>query len=221
MQAILVEFTANGCFYPAVIEILRNIHRPLSVCVSTENLTDDFRFIFIDIEPAILVDLIPKTWITAVGQALGCIDLSASVDLLGKLRRVVFRHAFQDTFDQDAGCILRNILPGGEDTHTVLLEPGFIDGTVVTISGEAVQLIDKDTLECVLLAVLNHPLKIGSVVGCTALRPVDVLADHGVLMGLGVLVANLQLTLNRLLRLRVTGKPGIDDYIHFVTSCIV
>ena len=72
-----------------------------------------------------------------------------------------------------------------------------------------------------LLTVLNHPLKIGSVVRCTALCPVDVLADDGVLMGLGVLVADLQLALDRLLRLGVTGEAGIDDYIHFVTSCIV
>ena len=39
--------------------------------------------------------------------------------------------------------------------------------------------------------------------------------------GPGVLVADLQLAFDRLLRLRVTGEPGVDDYIHFVTSCIV
>ena len=109
-----------------------------------------------------------------------------------------------------------------ERTRTpFFFELGFIDGTVVTVSGEAVQLIDKDTLEGVLLTVLNHPLKIGSVVRCTTLRPIDVFSNHGVLMGLGVFVADFQLAFNRLLRLRVTGEPGIDDYIHFVTSCIV
>ena len=87
--------------------------------------------------------------------------------------------------------------------------------------GVPVQLIDKHTLEGVLLTVLDHPLKISPVVRRTALRPVDVLADHGVLMGLGVLVADLQLAFDRLLRLRVTGEPGVDDYIHVVTSCIV
>ena len=80
------------------------------------------------------------------------------------------------------------------------------DGTVVAVSSETVQLINENPLESVLLTVLDHPLEICTVVGRTALGPVDLFSDDSVLMCLIVFIADFQLTFNGLLCLRVTGE---------------
>ena len=68
------------------------------------------------------------------------------------------------------------------------------------------------------LLYTSHPLELGPAVRGAALRPVDVLSNHDMSVVLGELITGLELSLNGLLRLAVTGIAGIDDDIHGNTA---
>ena len=96
----------------------------------------------------------------------------------------------------------------------ILFKLALIIDCIVAVAGKAVQFPDQDRIENLFGAVLNHPLKFGSVVGLGRVSPVDVSAHDGDTVALGVVFAVPQLAFNGGLALAVRGVAGVDDGGH-------
>ena len=57
---------------------------------------------------------------------------------------------------QSTGGITGDVLSCGDNTYTVFLDLGLVDGTVVTLSGKAVKLIDNDRVLSIVMRKLAH-----------------------------------------------------------------
>lgn len=69
-----------------------------------------------------------------------------------------------------------------------------------------------------LVTVGNHPLKLGTAVGGSALGTVDVLPNNEIAVVFSILITGMELSLNGLLSLAMTGVASIDDNIHCFAS---
>lgn len=68
------------------------------------------------------------------------------------------------------------------------------------------------------VAVGNHPLELGTAVGGSTLSAVDVLPNNKIAVVFCILIAGMELSLNRLLGLAVAGVAGVDNNIHCFAS---
>lgn len=84
--------------------------------------------------------------------------------------------------------------------------------------GKTVKQIYKNALKGIFVAVGNHPLKLGTAVGGSALGTVDVLPNNKIAVVFCILIAGMELSLNGLLGLAMTGVASIDDNIHCFAS---
>ena len=69
-----------------------------------------------------------------------------------------------------------------------------------------------------LVSIDNHPLKLGVAVCDSTLRTINVLTNNEIAVVFGILVTGVELPLDRLLSLAVTGIVGIDNNIHYFAS---
>ena len=137
----------------------------------------------------------------------------AAPDLLRELERVIFGAGFQHGLQDDRFRIVADLLHCGEKLDAVLLELVFVDGAVVPVPGEAVQFVNDHKLEGLLPGVVDHLLELRPVIGAAGDRSVDVLADHGVPMPPGVIMADMQLPFDALFVLAVRGISSIDHSV--------
>ena len=135
-------------------------------------------------------------------------------DLLGKVGGVVFRITFQHRFQNDAFRPLGDDLGGRHELDAILLQLGLVPGTVVAVPSKTVQLPDQHNVKQLLVAVLNHLLKLRAVVRFCRDGTVDVVLDDGdaVLFGIGGAFTNL--TFNGFFALTVSRIAGIDHGGH-------
>ena len=137
--------------------------------------------------------------------------LLAPADVLRQVGRVIFRHGFQQALQDDALRGVGDVLHDGHHPDAALLQLRLVDGRVVAIAREAVQLPDNHDGKLPLLRVLDHPLKIRPRVPGAGERAVHILPNDGIPVFLREAVGVVELSLNGLLRLIVRGVPGIDD----------
>jgi hypothetical protein len=83
----------------------------------------------------------------------------------------------------------------------------------ITVAGEAIQLSDDDTIKLALRSVLYHALEVRPIVRFAGQGAVNVLADHGIIVPLGVFVAIAELSSDGLFRLDMGGIVGVNDGI--------
>ena len=218
VKAVFVEGSAQRCGQLSPIQVLDNIGNGLAAGIPFIYLPDNFGFLLVHIVPAFRIHLIAQTGIAAIGQTLLGVDFHASANLLGELCRVILSHTLQHAFHQDTAGIIADILPCGDYPHAILFQLCLVDGAVVSVAGKTVKLIYKNALKGVLVTVGNHPLKLNPAVSCSALGTVNVLPNNEVAVVSGILIASLELPLDGLLRLAMTGVAGIDDNIHCFAS---
>ena len=141
--------------------------------------------------------------------------LDASLHFPCKLRTIVLIHRFEQAFHDDA---LRGVTDGfgrRDHPHTAVTELLLINGAVIAIPGEAVELVDQHCLESAFPAVCDHALELWPVVAGTAERPVDVLGDdlHSVLCC--IFLADVELPFDRLLGLVGRAVASVEyDFFH-------
>lgn len=123
---------------------------------------------------------------------------------------------FEETFQDDALGTVGNILFGGDDAHAVLAQRVAVEGAVVTVAGETVELPHENHIKELLGAVRDHPLKVGAIVRLCRKCAVYVLPDDLHIVILGVLGALPDLPFNALLSLIVRGIPGVNDCFHLL-----
>ena len=96
----------------------------------------------------------------------------------------------------------------------VLFELALVIDCVVAVAGKAVQFPNQNRVEDLPGAVLDHSLKLGTVVGLGGVGPVDVSADDGDVVALSIVLAVPELAFNGGFALAVGGVAGVDDGGH-------
>lgn len=147
---------------------------------------------------------------TAVTLAFQSVFRMSTHDLFRKIGGIILSHAFQHRFQNDTLRSLRDSLHSGNDFHAVLFQGILISGGIVAVTGKAVQLPDDHRVKELLCAVLNHPLKIRTLICFSGKRPVNVSPYNAVTVALGVIFAFPKLTLDGFLALIIRGITGID-----------
>ena len=150
------------------------------------------------------------TIINALESVLG----HAAHDLFRQVSRVVFGVAFQHRFQNDALRTSRNDFRCRHQFHAVPLQLGLVPGTVIAVSGKAVELPDNDDVKDATLTVLDHLLELRAVIGLGGDGTVNVMLHHreAVLFRIGGAFPDL--TFNGFFALTVSRIAGIDHGGH-------
>jgi len=148
------------------------------------------------VQPVLLANGKAQRNDTAVVLALECIFALTARYFQGEFGGIVFRHANKHTLHHDAFRSLRNGFHSGHQMDTVLFQLVFVVHGIESVPGKAVQLPDQNHIEDFLCAVLNHPLEVRAVIRFGRVGTVNVGADHGDAVLLGVVLAVAQLSFN-------------------------
>ncbi len=150
------------------------------------------------------------TIINALESVLG----HAAHDLFRQVSRVVFGVTFQHRFQNNALRASRNDFRCRYLFHAVSLQLSLVPGTVVAVSGKAVELPDNDDVKDATLTVLDHLLELRAVIGLGGDGTVNVMLHHreAVLFRIGGAFPDL--TFNGFFALTVSRIAGIDHGGH-------
>ena len=161
--------------------------------IERKNFLNDGRKCFVYLIVVGIVHIIAEWRAHTVALCFECILRHAALDLLGKLGGVVLGIAFEDRFKQNTVRTLRDAFLRGNNAHTVLFENVLVVGGIVAVAGKAVELPDKNAVKRALVAVLDHSLEFGAMIGLCRLRPVYVIPDDLYPVEVGVLQALAEL----------------------------
>jgi len=159
-----------------------------------------------------LIDHVAERNRAAIINALESVLGHAAHDLFRQVSRVVFGVAFQHRFQNNALRASRNNFRCRY--HAVPLQLGLVPGTVIAVSGKAVQLPDQHDVKQLFIAVLNHLLELRAVIGFGRDGTVNVMLHHreAVLFRIGGAFPDL--TFNGFFALTISRIAGIDHGSH-------
>ena len=161
-----------------------------------------------------LIDHVAERNRAAIINTLESILGHAAHDLFRQVSRVVFGVAFQHRFQNNALRASRNDFRCRYQFHTVSLQLSLVPGTVVAVSGKAVELPDNDDVKDATLTVLDHLLELRAVVRFCRDGTVNVVLYHreAVLFRIGGAFPDL--TFNGFFALTISRIAGIDHSSH-------
>ena len=221
-EAVLYERLPGAGTQAALIQGCCNLLSRFAVGVPGEDLLHDGSRFRVDmVQPVLLANGEAQRHHTAVVLALEGIFALTARHFQGKFGGIVFRHADQHTLHHNAFRPLRNGFHGRHQMDAVLFQLVLVVHGIEPIPGKAVQLPDQNHIEDFLCAVLNHPLEVRAVICFGGVGTVDVGADHGDTVLLGVVLAVAQLSFNGRFALAVGRIAGVDHGGHGCTSLAV
>jgi len=148
------------------------------------------------VQPVLLANGEAQRHNTAVVFALEGIFALTARHFQGQFGGIVFRHANKHTLHHNAFRPLRNGFHGRHQMNTVLFQLVLVVHSIVAVPGKAVEPPDQNHIEDFLRAVLYHVLELRAVIRLGRVGTVNVGADHGDAVFLGVVLAVAQLSLN-------------------------
>ena len=196
-EAVLYERLPGAGTQAALVQGCCNLLGRFAVGIPSEDLLHDGSRFRVDmVQPVLLANGEAQRHHTAVVLALEGVFALTARHFQGELGGIVFRHANQHTLHHNA---FRPLRDGFHDRHqmdTVLFQLVLVVHGIVAVPGKAVQLPDQNHIEDFLSAVLDHPLKVWAVIRFGRVGTVNVGADHGDAVLLGVVLTVAQLSLN-------------------------
>ena len=196
------------------IEPIPNLPHRLSVIVPLESFSYKGSCEWVDFKAAVCVDGVAERDSTARKFAFQGVFRHAANDLFGQISGVILGITFQHRFQNDALRPLGDDLGGRHELDTILLQLGLVPGTVVAVSGKAVQLPDQHNVKQLFVAVFDHLLKLRAVVRFGRDGTVNVVLDDGdaILFRIGSAFTNL--AFNGFFALVIAGIAGVDHSGH-------
>ena len=196
-EAVLHERLPGAGAQPSLIQGCCDFLGRLAVGVPGEDLLHDGSRLRVDmVQPVLLANGEAQRNDPAVVLALECIFALTARYFQGEFGGIVFRHANQHTLHHNAFRPLRDGFHGRHQMDTVLFQLVLVVHGIESVPGKAVQLPDQNHIEDFLCTVLYHPLEIRAVIRLGRVGTVDVGADHGDTVLLGVVLAVAQLSFN-------------------------
>ena len=196
-EAVLYERLPGAGTQAALIQGCCDLLGRLAVGVPGKNLLHNGSRLRVDmVQSVLLANGEAQRNDTAVVLALEGIFALTARYFQGKFGGIVFRHADKHTLHHNAFRPLRNGFHGRHQMDAVLFQLVLVVHGIEPIPGKAVELPDQNYIEDFLCAVLNHPLEVRAVIRLGGVGTVDVGADHGDTVLLGVVLAVAQLSFN-------------------------
>ena len=161
-----------------------------------------------------LIDHVAERDRAAIINTLESVFGHATHDLFRQVSRVILGIAFQNRFQNNALRASRNDFCCRHQFHAVSLQLSLVPGTVVAVSGKAVELPDNDDVKDAAFAVFDHLLELRAVIGLGGDGTVNVMLDHREAVLLRIGGAFPDLTFNGFFALVVRGITGIDHGSH-------
>ena len=132
-------------------------------------------------------------------------------NLAGQILGVVFAHALQHGFQNDAFRAVVHLLQNGQKLHSVLFQLPFVVGAVITVPAESVQLMDNGKVEVPFPGCRDHFQKFRAVIRSRGFCPVTIFMDDYDGIPAAILVHSTELGFNGFFSLVVRGKTGIQN----------
>ena len=196
-EAVLHERLPGAGAQPSLIQGGCDFLGRLAVGVPGEDLLHNGSRLRVDmVQSVLLANGEAQRNDTAVVLALEGVFALTARYFQGKFGGIIFCHADQHTLHHNAFRSLRNGFHGRHQMDTVLFQLVLVVHGIEPIPGKAVELPDQNHIEDFLRAVLDHPLKVRAVIRFGRVGTVNVGADHGDAVLLGVVLAVAQLSFN-------------------------
>ena len=214
-EAVLHERLPGAGAQPSLIQGCCDFLGRLAVGVPGEDLLHNGSCLRVDmVQPVLLANGEAQRNDTAVVLALEGVFALTARYFQGKFGGIIFCHADQHALHHNAFRSLRNGFHGRHQMDTVLFQLVLVVHGIEPIPGKAVELPDQNHIEDFLRAVLDHPLEVRAVIRLGRVGTVDVGADHGDTVLLGVVLAVAQLPFNGRFALVVAGIASVDHGGH-------
>ena len=126
-------------------------------------------------------------------------------------QRIVFSHAFKQTFKDDALRRVGNILHCRYKFDTVVAQRLFVHRHLVLVARKSVELIHEYIIPRLFGAVFEHSLKIGAVIVRACHGTVDISVENKNVVAFRILIAHTDLPFDGLFCLPLAGIARIDD----------
>ena len=182
------------------------------------DVSHDFCFILVDYNLFVFHSISVYQRTSCIVALLSCF-IHSTAHLLGKLCGIVFGVAFKHRFKNDAFGGVRDVLCCGYKLHAIVLQGFLMYGGIILVSRKAVKLIDQNVIPLTLCAVLDHALKVCSVIIRTRHSPINIGVKDQNIMASCVFLTYAELSFNGLLSLVITGITCINYCcFHFVFS---
>ena len=196
-EAVLHERLPGAGTQAALVQGGGNLLSRFAVGIPGEDLLHDGSRLRVDmVQPVLLANGEAQRHHTAVVLALEGVFALTARHFQGEFGGIVFRHANQHTLHHNAFRPLRDGFHGRHQMDTVLFQLVLVVHGIESVPGKAVQLPDQNHIEDFLSAVFDHPLKVRAVIRFGRVGTVNIGADHGDAVLLGVVLAVAQLSFN-------------------------
>ena len=178
VKAVLIKFLAPIVFQTTAVQIVYNACCCLATGVTSKNFKRNRCSCGINLIMLVLIDHITIRNSAAVVFAFERIFGHAASHFLCKVSRIIFSHAFQHRFKDNAFCPFGDCFGGGNDSHIVLFQHCLVLCRIITIAGEAIELPHDDNVESLFCTILDHALKFRAIVRLGRIGAVDVGGDN-------------------------------------------
>ena len=192
-DAVIGKRTAHRVLDAVFVQPVPNLLHSEAFIVLLERFQHKRRGERVNMELPFRIQRVTKSATATVAAAFQDVLSLSTHDLFGKVSGIIFRIAFKHRFQNDAFRAIRDDLGSRHELDTVLLQLGLVPGTVVAVSGKAVQLPDQHNVKQLLVAVFYHLLKLRAVVCLSRDGTVNVVLDDGdaILFRIGRALTNL------------------------------
>ena len=192
-NAVICKRTAHRVLDAVFVQPITDLLHGGAFIVLLERFQNKRRGERVDVELPLGIQRVAKSSTTTVAAAFQDVLGLSTHDLLGKVCRIILGITFQHRFQNDALRPLGDDLGGRHELDTILLQLGLVPGTIITVSGKAVQFPDQHNVEQLLVTVLDHLLELRAVVRLGRDSTVNVVLDDGdaVLFRIGCAFTNL------------------------------
>ena len=159
---------------------------------------------------ALTLEAIPIRHRTRIMQAFFRARRHAAQDLFSEVTAIILGGRLENCLENNTLVALADIFHCGKHRNAVLLELVFIEGAVVSVTGETVEFPDDNAVELPFFTVVDHALKIWPLVCFTADRAIGVHTDDHEPAPLGIGTTIGYLIFNTALALVSAAIPGVN-----------
>ncbi|MCI7725671.1 MAG: hypothetical protein MSH58_00790 [Clostridiales bacterium] len=213
---LIKGFLGEGIAQPGAvahgIQLVQNYIVAAAIGYIPEDHSDRFRLIVID-DISVGLGVYPKT----IGHPAANVTTVHSRfshsfhHLTGKIFGVVFAHALQHGFQNDALRAVIHLLQNGQQLHAVLFQLPFVVGAVITVPTESVQLMDNGKVKVPFSGCRNHLEELRTVIRSRGFCPITKFVDDYNGVPAAILVHCPELGFNGFLPLVIRRKPSVQN----------
>ena len=149
------------------IQIRSDFHIAVASCLHFICLDNPLGLYGIQVIFSGFIDPVADRRNAAVMKAFICSFFFSFLNFSSQISGIVFRHPFQNGFQDDALWTAVDVFQNGHKTDPALFELSFIECTVITIPAEPIKLMDDYQVTGIFFDIRKHLLKRWAIISCS------------------------------------------------------